>query len=941
MNNLKAKRMFMIILVAIVAVIVLAAIVTICFADEGTISIFSAKGSANSSLTTFEGSNDLVEDEWEDYDFRIIYVNCDDADNSSNYQYIKNLGDEEVITLNNPSRTNTQSARYSFVGWYLDADFSAQITQIDKKSFNTTVDGKNAVRVYAKWNVISAYTVVYNVGSGVNDSRNPSSIWEDDPEFELYDPTSPIDNGSTYFNFEGWYTQANGGGEQVVNLHTNLPKDNQNRIVLYANYEEISYIKITLVLNGNSSTNSDVTVTSTKYTIIRPDSETTYNAYARRLSSSGTFDVSDITATKSNLYDSNNNLLATYTFGGWYVTASCTGNALTTIYTESYGVTTLYAKWNETRVGYNISYVLNNGTNDNRNVTYMSSSTSTTLYPATRAAANYITYTFNGWYTYYDGSESAENGGWSSSYLVAGSTSAVSFTPTSDTTLYAKWTETINSFTITYHIDTSAGEANNSNNPSTHSNDIILVAPTKAAVVVGGVETKRFQFAGWYDNSNLTGNPITLVKAQNIEVWPKWIEYNVYQVNYHLTEAEAYEVENKNNPTTYSVADGAVVLYEPAKDSYDSRIIFNFKGWYVGAQAAAGNFSNDYLITQLDENIESSANVLSSTYDPDGNGIIDLYTNWEEKPDTFIITYHFGAGEANNPKNPTYTSTLNNARTLFAPTKVSWMATATYYIATAYEFIGWYDNQELTGTPVTIVYFTDGAVDLYPKWAAESHTTYVSKTGGAVRVNEYLKTSSTGDYMLYGAYYQTEVGSAASEYFDYAIIDGKYYRKEPILWRIVNVNGNTYTLHSDVVLDQSVYDADSTVYENSDIDTFLTSTFVTEVFTGFSDVRQSVTVSEISRKVYVPLYSELGGFSELYLMKCASDYALARGVTKDDKMGTSAYWVRDTKTDAGLTDENVPTVKYVGQRGYLSYNLSSASYVGVAPMIQVTWTSNP
>ncbi len=948
MNNLKAKRILMIILVAIVAVIVVSAIVTICFADENTIAIFNSNGNTNSSLTTYEGSNDLAESEWEDYDYRIIYINCDDADNSSNYQYIKDLGDEEDILLNSPSKTNTSSEKYAFAGWYLDPDFSAQVTQINKDSFKTTVDGKPAVRLYAKWKVTVAYEVIYNVGQGVNNANNPTSIWEDDPAFTLLDPTSPIDNGSTYFDFEGWYTQANGGGVQVVNLDTSVPKNAQNKIELYANYNEISYIKITLVLNGNSSTNSDVTVTSTRYTIIRPDSANSNDAYARRLTGEGVFYAEDITATKSALYDSSNNLLATYTFGGWYYTANfTTGTDVTRINTESFGVTTLYAKWNETRVGYKISYVLNNGTNDNRNVTYMSASSSTTLYPATRATANYTSYTFNGWYTYYDGSESAENGGWNSSYLVSGSSSAVSFTPSSDTTLYAKWTETINSFTITYNLN---GGINNEHNPASHSNDITLVAPTKAAVVVGGVETKRFQFGGWYANENLTGNQVTLVKAQNITVWAKWIEYNVYQVNYHLEEANAYEVENKNNPTTYSVADGAVVLYEPAKDSYDSRVIFNFKGWYVGAQAAAGNFSNDYLITQLDENVESSANVLATNYDPDGNGVIDLYTNWEEKPDTFIITYHLGTGEVNNPKNPTYTSTLNNARLLFAPTKITWTATSSDYTAIAYSFIGWYDNEELQGNPITTLYFTDGAVELWPKWSSnQAHTTVVSKTGGAVRVDEYLEKDTDGDYMLYGAYYQTEVTSAEANdplsNFEYTnvVVDGetKYYRKEPILWRIVNINGNTYTLHSDVVLDQTVFDADATVYENSDIDTFLTTTYTTTAFAGFSDVRQSVTVSGVSRKVYVPEYSELGDFAEVYLMKCASAYALARGVKKDSLMGTSAFWVRDIKTDAGLNGEDVPTIKYVGPRGYLSYNLASATYIGVAPMIQVTWTENP
>ncbi len=106
------------------------------------------------------------------------------------------------------------------------------------------------------------------------------------------------------------------------------------------------------------------------------------------------------------------------TFGGWFDNETYTGTAITAISATAKGDTTLYAKWKTNT--YNISYILDGGTNDTANTATYTYSVGLTLNDPVKTA-----YTFGGWFN---------NGNFTGAAVTA-----ISDTATGDITLYARW----------------------------------------------------------------------------------------------------------------------------------------------------------------------------------------------------------------------------------------------------------------------------------------------------------------------------------------------------------------------------------------------------------------------------------------------------------------------------------------------------------------------
>jgi len=904
------------------------------------------KGSSNNVIPLYDSATNT---ETDSYGYRIIYdINGPDADSSGNYTYFQNLSSAElttfvttasnytlnqenyqfytglenadVITLQNFSSLETvESAlqyRYVFDGWYLDSSFLTQVTELTIPSFDAyDANDRPCVTVYAKWSKYSHYTVSYTLNGGTNNLSNPLEFYGDEA-LPLLDPTVPADTGSVYYKFDGWFTTSTFNVDsQVDEVRADMATNNV--VTLYASYTSVSYNKITFYLNGNNADNSDVTLTTNAgYTLYTDGNNNKYIKASKDMyaSAGNLLYLSDIfasTPTKATLEDGLGNDLTSYTFYRW-----CSSSLYTsakTYFSYYAGSDNAYANWTETEVGYSISYVLNSGINNASNPTYCLARSSVTLYAPTRTKVDYTAYTFDGWFSSYDVS-----GNEYSNQVAVGS-----WTPSASTTLYAKWSEAIMSYNITYELN---GGTNSQQNPSTHSTDITLSAPTKTDATIDGV-LYRYQFVGWYTDENFTpGNEISVAKAEDITIYAKWTTNRVYSVEYNLDSGEFSS--GKTYPSTYSLSDGTIAIPDPERSSTDARIVYNFKGWYIGSNAANGNFSSDYLITQLDSNITKVVSPitlnsygLSPSYDPDEDGVIELYAYWEEKPDTFAITYVLGDGVVNSNKNPSYVSTLNNARILYWPTRITYDYTnwgSNYQIGiTTYNFLGWYTGSNGTGTRYEIVYYTDGTLTLYPYWGASSTYTFTPDT--AIRVNENFIKDNSGGYMLYGVYPQTEVESSSA----YTITSGgKYYRYEPVLWRYMGTtldeNNSTKQLYlSECVLAGGTYVGD----------------------TDF------ITITEITGTIYRPLLEDFNDVTDEDIKKVATDYAVAQGVAVDDKMGTSSYWLEDIKytSDAGLFDETTTQldadlyslryyVSSIGNKGYIVSTTATLGHVAALLM---------
>ena len=130
--------------------------------------------------------------------------------------------------------------------------------------------------------------------------------------------------------------------------------------------------------------------------------------------------------------------------------------------------------------------------------------------------------------------------------------------PADVTTLTVQWTAP--TYTVTLHAN---GGTINSGNVTEYTYGVGATLPTD-------VTRTGYTCKGWYDNENLTGDPVTAIgntETGNKEYWAKW-EINQYTITYDLAGGTA-----EGNPNTYTIETGAFTLKNPTKSGY------TFTGW--------------------------------------------------------------------------------------------------------------------------------------------------------------------------------------------------------------------------------------------------------------------------------------------------------------------------------------------------------------------------
>ena len=261
-----------------------------------------------------------------------------------------------------------------------------------------------------------------------------------------------------------------------------------------------------------------------------------------------------------------------YTFSGWYEAKDFSGNAVTGWNAgEKTGNIKLYAKWEA--INYNITYELNGGTNADDNPTNYTIETETiTLKPATKAG-----YVFDGWYKEDSFTTKATK-------IIKGSTGNI--------TLYAKWD--LETYTITYELngyDVNPAQ-NAESNPAKYN--------IETAVTLADPTRNFYEFAGWYNNADFSGDKVegwnAGEKTGNIKLYAKWKAIS-YEIKYELGDGENVN----DNPTNYTIEDN-IILKDPTKTGYV------FDGWYKDTSFA----------TKITEIAKGST------------GNITLYAKWTE-----------------------------------------------------------------------------------------------------------------------------------------------------------------------------------------------------------------------------------------------------------------------------------------------------------------------
>ena len=643
--------------------------------------------------------------------------------NSGSITNVINYNDNILEKINSLISSNPVRLGYEFIGWSLNGSILTG---------NELATG--SIEVVAVWEIIN-YTIIYSGSGYINNPANVSQYNIELGTITLYAPTK---DG---YNFTGWYL----GENQIEGINISNFEDT-NQITLVPKFEakeyEVTYInelsnskviktikydEILDLINGEEIAGyefvgwyldnvkiedgitfnylNNITLIA-RYNIINYTITYELDGGTNNLSNPSTYNVEN-TITFANPTKTG------YRFTGW------TYNDKDITSTE--GLTgNIIVKANWEIINYDITYVLDGGTNNPSNPSTYNVEDNVTFEDPTNTG-----YTFAGWYIdsqFKDKVDSIEKGN------------------TGNITLYAKWEA--NTYTVTF---------NNNGNTSTQS----FTYDVAQGLTPNSITRLGYRFMGWSlsENSsvaytdgasviNLTSN-----KDGNVNLYAVW-EIVSYTITYELDGG----TNNPSNPTTYNVEDN-VTFANPTKTGY------TFTGWtyndspITSTEGLTGNitvkanyvankytviFNNNgntstqsftYDVAQgltpnsitrpgyrfmgwsTSENgsvaYTDGASVINLTSDKDGN--VNLYAVWEIV--SYTITYELDGG-TNNQSNPT-TYTVEDNVTFANPTK------------TGYTFTGWTYND----SPITSTEGLTGNITVKANYVANTYTVTFNNNG--------------------------------------------------------------------------------------------------------------------------------------------------------------------------------------------------------------------
>jgi uncharacterized repeat protein (TIGR02543 family) len=374
------------------------------------------------------------------------------------------------------------NAGFTFSGWNTLANGSGTAYAAGA----TFAMGSGNLTLYAQWTQVPTYTVAYNANGATG-----GAVPVDSNKYALGATVTVLGNSGSLVNagytFSGWNTLANGSGTAYAAGATFAM--GSGNLTLYAQWTQVP--TYTVSYNPNGATGGAVPVDSNKY-------------------ASG--------ATVTVLGNTGSLVNAGYTFSGWntLVNGSGTAYAVGATFAMGSGNLTLYAQWTQVPT-YTVAYNANGATGGAVPVDsnkYASGATVTVL--GNSGSLVNAGYTFSGWNTLANGSGTA---------YAAGATFAMG---SSNLTLYAQWTASGATFTVTY-----AGNGNTSGFGLPDPNQYTAGATVTVHGNLGYFFKPGYSFDGWNtapDGSGAnraigqtftmgTGN-VTLYAQWNATNWP-------------------------------------------------------------------------------------------------------------------------------------------------------------------------------------------------------------------------------------------------------------------------------------------------------------------------------------------------------------------------------------------------------------------------------------
>lgn len=513
--------------------------------------------------------------------------------------------------LAEPTRTG-----YTFAGWFCG---STQIREGDIVA--VTADTTLA----ARWTA-NRYAVSFALNGGAGTTPGGITVTYDGTYSKLPENTA-VKMGHS---FDGWYTAENGGAKVGPSTTVKTAGDH----TLYAHWKLNAYT-ITLDENGGSAL-SDITA-DYGATVTLPTAEmkghtfagwkldetTTYRAGAQiTMPEDGltltaqwsvnqytvTFDSAGGTDVGSVRVDYGQTVPAPavpekngYTFVGWQKDGE--GFSFDTPITDH---TVLTASWAAT--AYAITYLHMDGVSHSNPASYTIESAAIALSAAFREG-----YDFGGWYTREDFAETSRVAGIA---IAHGSTGAKTF--------YAKWTA------ITFGVNF------NDNTQSNKTASQSFTYDRSQALMSNPFTNPGYTFEGWNTAADGAGTSYsdgeTVRNLVGVTLYAQW-EPIAYSISYTLGAGGV----GGNNPTSYTVETGDVVLNAPSTIHAG----YQFLGWFSGD-------------TQIKAITKGSTGNVELTAKWGHSGVFSLsYVGTSGSTSTYRITRTIPAGAVPNP-NPQY-----------------------------------------------------------------------------------------------------------------------------------------------------------------------------------------------------------------------------------------------------------------------------------------------
>ena len=202
-------------------------------------------------------------------------------------------------------------------------------------------------------------------------------------------------------------------------------------------------------------------------------------------------------------------------------------------------------------------------------------------------------------------------------------------------------------------------------------------------------EKQGYNFIGWYDNSNFTGSPISVITSND------YGNKNFYA---------RYEL--KTFTITVIQAENGVISDASPRYNYGSNAHFTFTanyGYHVEHILIDGEIYTDNLSEYTFTNITE-------------NHTISLICS----PETYTIRYFDGPTEINGLLPSTYS--IGSSFKLPTPIEKQ-----------GHDFIGWYDNSSFSGLPITNISVKDyGNKTLYARYELKTFTITVIQAENGV-----------------------------------------------------------------------------------------------------------------------------------------------------------------------------------------------------------------